>query len=750
MAQDDVTIRVQALDGHWEMLGVERSTGVWPEDDSLDISSNPWGPDKASFTLKRDPGMIWPDLSTWTPVEIEIGGEPVWDGRILETPGNEADTREINVQCEGWQYHTDDDPFAKLFVHTSMTDWQDINSIPGYLDPTYHAVGGSVTTEQGALSLAWGAGVQITTGTAVGVIYDAGPLNRVKAAFVDLIDAGSPQLTLSQVYIRGMDDWLNPVNTPANTYEDAQVLAQPFTAGTYGGVFTAPRRYVVVLYWYPSTTTTLTTDTFIRLSGARLYGETAYESSGFTNLTASQVVLESLKHSPLLSQATTGISSTGFVIPDLVVDSNAPQTTREVAQAANAFHNYITKIETGTRRLLFKPRPTQPKYEVGAWSGSDFQDASLNSGEDIYSKVMVTGSDEAGASQCIIRQAGEIAGVTVPRLPETVASFANPSADVNATGLLGAGDVNVGVPSNTVTRTTTAGEFDSSPGGYKIAFNGTSGTLFGWQTTLNGTFKAGVTYVVTFRMKLGGTSLSISDPGAEIRFGYTPVTRGASSGGLQNAYAPLSDYGTGNFVGPLGFAYVDNTKFWDFQVAWTPSQDYTVTTTLPSANPGVLLQVRLNGSSLNGDIYYVDSHNLYRTYPTLANRRGFARTKVLPISSPLSSEVGQQIGDTWLAAHMKTPFKGGLAIHGHGAARGSRSGRGVEPYSLLRDTGELLRLSDRVDPDTGGHGRDGLIANVRYTHSTRTAQVDLDSGRGNIEAFLARLAVVSSTRVTGN
>ncbi len=51
----------------------------------------------------------------------------------------------------------------------------------------------------------------------------------------------------------------------------------------------------------------------------------------------------------------------------------------------------------------------------------------------------------------------------------------------------------------------------------------------------------------------------------------------------------------------------------------------------------------------------------------------------------------------------------------------------------------------RIDPDTGGQGRDGRIAEVRYDPRTDQATVALDSRRDSVDALLERLAVVVGT-----
>ena len=88
-------------------------------------------------------------------------------------------------------------------------------------------------------------------------------------------------------------------------------------------------------------------------------------------------------------------------------------------------------------------------------------------------------------------------------------------------------------------------------------------------------------------------------------------------------------------------------------------------------------------------------------------------------------------------------MKGTVKITGDRATRDIQSGASIPPERLLRMTGDLLRLSHRVDPDTGGQGRDGRIAEVTYTPATDTAVVALDNRRTSHEALLERLAVVT-------
>src|ERR1035437_482485 len=149
----DATVRLQALDGTWETCGADRAIGVDPE--SVGCTHNEWGPDKASFQLHRSPIAIWPDLGSFAPVEIEIGGVLVWEGRTGETPLKEGAEQVINVQCEGWQYQTDDDVYQPLYVHSKLTDWKDCRSFLGE-DLTAFTTAGVVSASTGALTIGWG------------------------------------------------------------------------------------------------------------------------------------------------------------------------------------------------------------------------------------------------------------------------------------------------------------------------------------------------------------------------------------------------------------------------------------------------------------------------------------------------------------------------------------------------------------------------------------------------------------------
>jgi hypothetical protein len=87
--------------------------------------------------------------------------------------------------------------------------------------------------------------------------------------------------------------------------------------------------------------------------------------------------------------------------------------------------------------------------------------------------------------------------------------------------------------------------------------------------------------------------------------------------------------------------------------------------------------------------------------------------------------------------------EGTVTLVGNGSVRDVLTGEDVPLERLLTKTGQLIRFSDRTDPDTGGHARDGRIANVSYNPGTDTAVITVDSARSSFEAFIARLDLLA-------
>jgi len=393
----DATVRLQTLDGNWETCGIDRAAGITPE--GIELASNSWGADTANFTLRRSPRSQWPDITAFTPVEIEIGGSLVWDGFVTQTPTSDADGGSISVQCKGWQYHLDDDSFEKVWTHSSLPDWKEASSFPNIDLNHFRPDGPSVVAGNGSIRVGWATTKVLQQNTYAAVVFDAGPLNKITAASVQWTVVGGTGFTNYgtsanlRVVCRGVDSLTaghTVSNDAVNTPEGATN-----TALSGSGAFTTPSRYVIVgLYWVGGTATA-STNYFVDITGINLTGWShGTPTAHLSGTLASEIAADVLPYAPLLSQSTTSIATTDFTIPHFSsVDGG--KTPREYLTAANSYHDNQLKLLPG-RKLSVQAQPASPSYTVGAWGGSTFSDASANSGEEIYNKAIVESTDSSG------------------------------------------------------------------------------------------------------------------------------------------------------------------------------------------------------------------------------------------------------------------------------------------------------------------------------------------------------------------
>lgn len=698
----DVVVRLQTQDGTWEVAGVDRKSGIVPEHVKYSADQN--GSTTAGFDLRRDVGSFWPDLAAFTPVEIEVDSVLVWSGRIKETPTHEtASDSVINVQCEGWQYHLDDDVYQKDYVRTKLSDWQDYRSL---LNANLTAWPSSMLVNNGSGTIVIGAanGTTWITGTAAGILLDMGPTDLAKRIVVaGYRTAGTGA---SGIYARAGNN-VNGIlaGTGATDAFSGVALSSISTTAPDGsvlsGTFPTAARYVSLFVYNGSVTYTAgpadgNGDVFI-VTGIQVFTSTAYEGADTSVLRASTVVSDATGLTPLLSTDTSQITTTSFFIPDFGV--RTPQTPREVQDAVNSFHNYVRKVDV-LKRLVFKPKPSVAILAAGESSNIEIEDASANSGDEIYNRALVTANYADGSPLFVTVSAAQLSS-----LARAIASPAptNPSADTNSTGWT--------TKAGSATRDTSV--FDTGPASFKS--NGTSPTfLLG---TFTGTFRRGVTYLLTFSVRVNGDRGGVA----------------YSFGDLTNGDYTSSFYGTG---------YLAINTWKSMSIAWTPSADTS----------SVSFQALQQGGGFGGGgtlitTIWIDTLALQQGVPTIPDRRGFLRTKHLPLEFPATDATATQIASIYLQDHIRTPFKGSVVAHGNDAITGVLDGKPVSLWTLPSYTTEMLRLNNRIDPDTGAIGRDGRIAQVDVDVDTATATIALDSTRSNFEAYLARLALVTNSRL---
>lgn len=687
----DATIRVRALDGGWETISTDRAAGIAHE--NLETEHDQGGPVSASFDLRRHPRTPWPDIAAFTDVEIEIGGVQTWKGRVKGTPARDAADRSMSVQCEGLQSHLDDDTYVPFYVHTRLADWRDHRTLAAANLGGGWSAAPQVSSDRGGVSMSFASGVALAIGARCGITLDLGSAALAKRVVITWTSS-NPGANYS-IFLAAHD---NPDQTAsANREEFSATLTA--ASGTTSGTTTTARRYVTV-FLYSAANQTPGSEVWLKIASALVVTDTAYESGNASALKASTVVTDALaKATVLLDADRTLIQATSFNLPELA--SLEDRTPREVITAVNALHNYAAKIDE-RGRPVFAPLPSAPAIEVGEWAAIEGEDASQNNGEDIYERAVVTGRDPSGAPVRVERY--QAARTGAPRTLVTSPAASNPSFDTNTASwsVTGTGA--------TITRTTTAGEFASSPaaGKWETAANNLPGVL---TADLTGTFVAGRTYVITVAMRAGASIGLVF----QIEFG---------SG---SDYSIKSNFSADE--SPM------SSTFNTYSIAWTPTR---------TVSGGF---VRWRGKLWPGfeDLYkttatiiMVDNVAMHVATGTLVERRGFRRTKRLPVNAALPSDglAAQQIADTYLATHRTAQFKGEYTITG--PVREILTGKPIPPEQLGMRTTELLRFTDRIDPDTGAVGRDGRIVRVRYRLADDSATVAVDNTSANYEAMLAR------------
>ena len=687
----DAVVRVQALDGQWETVGVDLLAGIVPE--NISCSSNEWGSEKASFDLRRDPGGIYPDLTAFTPVDIEVAGTKVWSGRVSSTPSRDGSDSVMNVQCEGWQYHLDDDVYERRYVVGNMTGFEDMRTFPA-MDLTACAGAGATQNDGNGVYLNFPPGIAATNGKAVGMMLNLGPFTKAARIVATWNGWGTDISTILYCRVTDNPGTLFTVGSYSDAFSATLVAGPTTSAGTPA---TAGQYVCFFLYRNGVTATPGEPGLWAKITDVKIFASTAYESGNASILKASDVVSDALGRATIFLTDTTGVTASSFSIPEYAPD--APRTPREHINAVNAYHAWRAQV-TVDRRLLFQAQPTSPLFEAGEWSGCEITDASMNDGDEIYSRVIVEATGPDGVLMRTARSQAQQTGVGLQAIASPVPD--NPSFAVNTTSWTPTGA--------TITRDTVT--FDSTPASGRWDNTGASDVLGvgdALTTTFTGTFLAGVTYTLALAIR-NTNALPTTQAALRASFGH------AASGDQSVEYIPDS---VGAFT----------TRF----ISWQPTANRAsgVTLTLTAANIASL------------GYCWIDSLALFTATPTVVDRRGFRRTKILPVSSALTTAAAQQIADTYLSLHRYTTYRGSLQVTGQGGVRTHQGGQGIHPADLLLYTQEKVRLTNRINPDDGSVGRDGTIASVSYDHNTNTASVELDNRTTNFESFLERLALLT-------
>jgi len=683
-----VTVRLNVLNGGWETVGAGRYRGIVPE--GFQATGDDKGPDTCTFSLKRiRGGGNFPDLSSYTPCEVERDGAVRWDGRVKETPARDGDDMSITVTGEGMNHFLDDDVYSKLFVHSRANDWVDRRSTPSApIGSGALCQAAQVTVNSGTIVIGFPDGTVTVNGDAGYAVYDAGP-NNVITRVIWKYQSSNNNNAAGQALAIGI------------AY-DAEDVGQvtfwgPFALTTIGAGPTTARatlspgkRYVAFGMIFGGTTAN--PDAWIRLNSVQLFTNTAWESGDTSILHVTDVFKDALTIVPQISTDLSNVQTSTFAIPDFgTQDFRSP---REQIEAANAFEGWQYKIDVGSLPVL-RPFPTTPFAVIGNWPGATFEDTSLNDGSEIYNKAISEYTDQNGVSTSVTRYTSQSDTSTTVAVASPAPD--NPSFAVDASSW--------SASFGTIARTTTAGEFDSSPAGGKITVAGGAQGFVGFTVTetFTGTFLAGTLYTLSLRFR---ANIAIQDGQVHFQFG------GASDYVLVNP-TTLSTFST-------------------VLLSWRPKTTQT----------SVTLKVFASDLDINVSTCFIDTLSLSIAAPTLLDRRGITRAKILQINAALTSSAANQVSDVFLGQHKTTPLKGTLTVT-RGGLRRMPGGQAVAPVELLRRGGEVIRFMNLIHPDTGGVGRDGRIMAVSYDEVSDTATVTIDNERRNFDALLERLAVLA-------
>lgn len=682
-------IHVRALDGTWEVLGVDRASGIVPE--GIMAATNPWGPDTLNLTLKRNDEAQWPDIAAFTPIEYRRAGTLLFGGRVIETPSGGDDAPEFHVQAQGKQYNLDDDVVRRVFVHTRMDEWVDQRTLPLANLAQWISLGD--VTSDGRMVKVGLPQATLPVNTLVGIALDLGPENRATYVAFDLESSNNaPAISIE---CRGTDD--------GNVAGGAVIFTTPNNVGTtsvitLAAAVTTPRRWIHLYLYWPGGGA-LGAEVFVRINGIRVFTSDTYRSGHTSILKASDVIKAVRPRAPLIDADETLIDASTFSIPDLGQPFTF-QTVREVMTQAAAFEDRLLYVDPAGR-IVYTPRPTVASLEVA--DGVSFEEAAANAGEAIYSRVVVQATGPDGKPLEVIREAAALGGVYTYDLRSAVQP------------------VNGGFE--------TAGGPPATGWAVGTASTITRDTAVKIEGAASGRVTAGT---------LGAVNVSQTVTGLEPLKLYLPrwsLIRTASWAPGSSPYL-FGFFGLGG-NGALQSVFPDDLT----TTAWSRWQ-----TSAPiAADHDGTMRLTMQGSNLASatlDPFYIDDIALYVPSATLPDRQGFQRTKIITTGLNLTTAAAEVIADLFLTRHSTTPFRGTLKVVGEGV-RDVLTGRPVQPHELAIRVGDRIRFPNRTDPDTGQLGREGTITNVTYDAEANAATVTIDNTRSNLEALLARLGAVT-------
>jgi hypothetical protein len=394
-------IRVKGADRGWQILGADRHPGILPT--GISPQWDAWGSSQLTFALARDPALSHPDLQAFTPVEyLPYGEEPAWGGYITDTPQTQDG---LSVNCRGLQGVLDDDPYQRVYVHERLSDYVDVRTVPGANLGNWRSNGQVIN--DGTLLLTYPKASTIAAGASLGAVLDLGPSSTARRVTIDYTWESAYNQT--SLYVTGSD---TPDASAAGSgrVDAVSGLVGGTGTGQISGSFSAPKRYVTILLYLTNggaDAPNLAYDVGVRITAARVYADPAYEAGGQSVLKATDILRYALGRAPVLDQSTAEVAQTAYSIRAFG-QLGESRTARGEMEAVNSYHRYFLRVSP-RGRLQFGPRLDRATIEANTRrAGVDWQDATINSGEDVYNKIVVTGTSGAGRSLTVTRLSSDV------------------------------------------------------------------------------------------------------------------------------------------------------------------------------------------------------------------------------------------------------------------------------------------------------------------------------------------------------
>jgi len=691
-------------DGQLEVYGAGLARGIWPEAPTWDHAAT--GAEQATLTLRRRADVQWSDLIAGTPVWVSRNGQIGFQGRIRQTPSQRdlaGDT--ITVQLEGLTANLVDDTLALRSVTADLNDWVDYRSTT-HADPAGDKAQVDVQIGNGQITMQAPKGLAALASLAgrCGIWLDAGP----GRTWQNIVISSYRYPNGSRAADIGAQYTLELYSTDNGAH--LGTLGAAAAAGTYGpsGLdFSASPSRGIVLFWLPSGSATLTNDAQVVISGISANADQVeYTAAGGGNggVRASYIVGKALDKCPSINPSRARIAATSFAIPHF---EGGQQSPLSYIQAANDYHLWQFFLRDGAAGEapvpVYRAVPTVPTLVARVGQGIQWEDASRGDGSDVYNRVIVQYQDGTGVAQEVTRAAGALSGV----------SFTQPSAAQLINGDFEGPLNTVGSPADDWTEVLGTNVISSTtpPSGstkYMAVTVDVTGKLDQEEEVPPGDIVEGRAYRLLFRCQTANNdakTFTVSVDQFSANLGDTLTTGTFTYAQAFGAWTTLSV----DFIG---------------------ARDLNV----------VKVIVATNDATQASRAFGLDDFKIVEARPTLWDRQGIVRTKVLQTSARMTATAAAQIGDAFLTAHQRTPLKGTLTVQG--SSLRTFLGDVPVPAAIVgaRYVQDPVLIVD-TDPDLSDVTRVGIVAATSYVEATDEVKIQVDQRRDFLDALQARLAV---------